>query len=70
MNISKSINIARANAEINQKDLSLIIGVSQQFLSGLSTGRLSASITMIERLAKSMDYSVSEFIALGEEKAA
>ena len=66
MNISKSINIARANAEINQKDLSLIIGVSQQFLSGLSTGRLSASISMIERLAKSMDYSVSEFIALGE----
>lgn len=70
MNISKSINLALAHAGINQKELSQVMGVSQQFLSGMATGRVNASLSMVVRLAEALDYRVSEFIALGEEKAA
>ena len=66
MNIPKSIKIALIQCSLEQQELAKIIGVAPQFISGLATGSRNASINMIQKIAKALDYSVSEFIALGE----
>lgn len=66
MNIPKSIKIALIHANIPQTDLAIVIGVTSQHLSAVATGRKSCSIALLDKLAKGMDYKVSEFIALGE----
>ena len=68
MNIGKSIKLALIHTNTEQKELAQIMGVTKQFVSGLSTGSRPASINMIKRLAEALDYKVSEFIALGEEQ--
>ena len=66
MNIGKSVNKALAEREMTRKCLSDKSGVSQSYLSQIVGGNFTPKITTIERLAKATDYSVSEFIALGE----
>ena len=69
MNISRSLRIAYAVKGINQMEAAEAIGLSQPQLSNISVRNSCLTITL-EKIAKGLGYSVSEFIALGEEKAA
>ena len=69
MNITKSIKVACALQGINQCEAAHAVGMSQPQLSNIS-GKNDCIASTLERIAKGLGYSVSEFIALGEEKAA
>ena len=69
MDISRSLKIACAVKGLNQSEAAEQVGLSQSQLSNISI-RNSCITSTLERIAKRLGYSVSEFIALGEEKAA
>ena len=69
MNITKSIRVACAIRGFNQQEAAFEIGMSQPQLSNI-TIRNDCITSTLGRIAKGLGYSVSEFIALGEEKAA
>lgn len=66
MNIGKAINVALAQREMSRQDLSEKANVTRPYLSNVINGKMHPKITTVERLAKAMGYSASEFIALGE----
>lgn len=68
MNIGKSVKIALAQREMQGKDLAIEMGVSQGYISGLATGRLSPNVRVLTKLAVTLGYSVSDFVALGESE--
>jgi transcriptional regulator with XRE-family HTH domain len=70
MNVGKSIKIALINSEMKSKDLADKMGVSPSYISGLANASKNPSIVTVMRIAIALDLQVSEFIALGEEKAA
>ena len=69
MNISKSVKIACAMKVINQTEAAEAMGFSQAQLSRIVRFNNCTTETL-KKLAAGLNYSVSEFIALGEEKAA
>ena len=69
MNISKSIKVACAMKGVNQKEAAKSAGLSQPQLSAISI-RNGCITSTLEKIASGLGFSVSEFIALGEEKAA
>ena len=69
MNISKSIKVACAIRGVNQSEAAESAGLSQPQLSNISI-RNGCITSTLEKIAVGLGYSVSEFIALGEEKAA
>jgi len=69
MDISRSLRIAYAMKGINQREAAEVIGLSQPQLSNISV-RNACITSTLEKIASGLGYSVSEFIALGEEKAA
>ena len=70
MNIGKSIKLALINKDIKSKDLAASMGVSGAYVSMLANNQKSPTTRLLSHIASSLGYSVSEFIALGEEKAA
>ncbi len=70
MNIGKSLKIALIEKDMKSKDLASSMGVSQPYVSSVANNSKSVSIRLISQMASCLGYSVSEFIALGEEKAA
>lgn len=69
MNISRSVSIACAMKGVNQSEAAHAAGLSQPQLSNI-TIRGACLTSTLEKIASGLGYSVSEFIALGEEKAA
>jgi len=67
VNISKSMKIAMAHRELNQKKLSKRSGISQVTISKISQNSSNPSLDIISKLANSMDYSLGDFIKLGED---
>ena len=70
MNIGKSIKLALLNKDVKSKDLAAKMGVSGAYVSLLANNKKSPTTRVLSHIASSLGYSVSEFIALGEEKAA
>ena len=70
MNIGKSLKIALIEKDMKSKDLASSMGVSQPYVSSVANNSKAVSIRLISQMASCLGYSVSEFIALGEEKAA
>lgn len=66
MNLSKSMKIAMAKRGINQTELASASGISAGTISKLSQSKGGLSMDTVERIAGAMDYSLGEFIALGE----
>lgn len=66
MHIGKSIRVALAMREKNQKWLSEKLGVSTAYVSALCTNNTTAGTGAIKRISEALDFSVSEFVALGE----
>ena len=70
MNIGKSIKHALVDKDIKAKDLAVELGVTPAYVSALSNGNKSAGARLLLKLSIVFGMPVSEFIALGEEKAA
>lgn len=67
MNIQRSISQAMLDRGIkNQKALSIKSGVGEVTISNIMNGKTSTSIDTIAKIASSLEYSLSEFYALGE----
>lgn len=67
MNISKSINIALAQKELFRSDLAEGIGVTPMTISRIYTSG-ACKFGMLKKMAGFFNMTVSEFVALGEEK--
>lgn len=68
MNVPKSLALAMAHRGVNDlAALSTISGVHQSTLSKIKNGKLNPSIEILEKIAHSMSYRVSEFCALSEK---
>ncbi len=70
MNIGRSLKIALAIRGKTQGDLAQELDCAQSNISYWTSRQSKINLSTVERLAAGLDYSVSEFIALGEEKAA
>lgn len=70
MNIGRSLKIALAIRGKTQFDLAKDLDCAQANISYWAGRQSKINLATVERLANGLDYSVSEFIALGEEKAA
>lgn len=66
MSASKSIKIAMVHADINQKELSALSGVSETTISQTLSGKTSPNTRTLSRLAKAMKMDYSALIKLGE----
>jgi len=66
MNIGKSLRIAMVKRDMGQQEVADKAGISRVYVSQICRNRAKVSQDLLERLAKAVDYSVSEFIALGE----
>lgn len=66
MCIKKSIKIAMVNADVNQKELSKLSGISETTISHTLSGTTSPNTKTLSRLAMAMNVSYSDLIKLGE----
>lgn len=66
MNFGKSIKVALAKAELNQRELAERMDVSHRFVNRMANAD-TARISTAEKFAKAFGMKVSEFLALGEE---
>lgn len=66
MNFGKSIKVALAKAELNQRELAEQMDVSHRFVNRMANAS-TARISTAEKFAKAFGMKVSEFLALGEE---
>jgi len=66
MNIKRSILIACAKKDKNQTELAEEAGMSQPQMS-IIMRRNSCQLGTLERISEALNYTVSDFIALGED---
>ena len=67
-NIKKSMKLAMAHRDINQKELSIASGVGELTISRISQEKIMPTMETIEKLATATDYTLIEFLALSEVK--
>jgi transcriptional regulator with XRE-family HTH domain len=70
MNIERSVKIGLAYQGWTQTRLADEMGVAQSNVSYWASRGTRLNMATVKRFADAFGYSVSEFIALGEEKAA
>lgn len=70
MDIQKSIRLALAHKGIRATELAAKMGVSDQYISAVITGKKQPNLQAIASMAMITGFKPSEFIALGEEIAA
>ena len=66
INIKKSIKVGCAIREMNQTELAELCDVNQPHISYITRVN-SCGLLMIDKMAKALGYTSSEFIALGEK---
>lgn len=69
MDIGQSLRLALAFRNKKATDLAKETGLGDSYLSLVKRGHRVPSMEVIKIIAESMDYRVSEFIALGETEA-
>jgi len=62
MTVKIRIKVLRAIKEITQAELSEKTGINQSAISEIESGKRSASIKMLERIAKGLDCKISDLI--------
>lgn len=68
MNLEKSTGLAMAHRGIkSQREAAELCDLNPMTISKILSGRGNASEYVINKLSNGFEYSVSEFIALGEE---
>ncbi len=70
MNLGRSLRIALAVRGMTQNDLAVKLDCAQSNISYWMSRQSRINLNTVQRLSEGLDYRVSEFIALGEEKAA
>lgn len=66
MNLRKSIKVALAQRDMEQKTLAEQLGMSQSSMSQLAAQESCTGATL-KKLAEAFGMKVSEFVALGED---
>lgn len=70
MDIGRSLKISLVMGNMTQTQLAEKMGCSQSNISYWASRNTKLHLETVEKMANALGYSVSEFIALGEEKAA
>ena len=70
MDISKSVQLALNHNEMRATELAAKMGVSNAYISQVINGEKMPSVQKLSAMASITGFSVSKFIALGEEVAA
>lgn len=63
----RRLKFLRKFRKISQWDLSRLSGIDRGYISEVENGRSAATIDLINRLAKALDFSPAEFLAFGKE---
>jgi transcriptional regulator with XRE-family HTH domain len=66
MNIGRSIKVACAQKDMNQRQLAELTGISTVTISHLISGKTQCKQSTLTRLSEAFKIPASEFIALGE----
>lgn len=66
MNVGRSLRVALAKKDMNQKDLAEKMGVSGAYVNKLANNK-SAGMGSVQKLSEFFDMPVSEFLKLGED---
>lgn len=67
MDLAASIRVALAYRGKNQSWLADQMGVHRSYVNQMAKGRVRPGMNQAEKIAGILDYSLSEFIALGEK---
>ncbi|OQY99618.1 MAG: hypothetical protein B6D41_00915 [Chloroflexi bacterium UTCFX4] len=65
--VSERIKLARIERDINQAQLAERMGVNQQMVAKLESGRVSVGIQTLDRVARALNKPISYFVADFEE---
>lgn len=65
INFSKNLRELRKSKRKTQKELSIISGISQSYISELELGYKSPTLKTLETLSVSLKVNLSELITLG-----
>jgi len=65
VNIAKSVRKGLIDRGLQQKDLAESLRCTSSHISNITNGK-TISLKGLEKIAKALDYKVSDFIALGE----
>ena len=66
--LGNRLKIARAEAEVSQEQLAILVGVTRQTISAIETGLYCPSALLAFRLAKQLEKRVDELFFLNGEK--
>ena len=64
--LKKSMKLAMAHRDMNQKELSIASGVGELTISRIAQEKIMPTMETIEKLAKGTDYTLIEFLALSK----
>lgn len=67
MDTAKSIRVALAMRGVSQPGLAEKVGVGTNYISRMANGRALLQGVLLEKVATTLGFKVSEFIALGED---
>jgi len=67
MGLSNTLKIQRAKLEINQSELSKMVGVSRQTISLIERGDYNPSITLVLKLTKVLGVPTEELFCYMED---
>lgn len=67
--LKNRLKVARAEKDISQEELSILVGVTRQTISSIETGQYCPSALLAFQLAKKLEKSVQDlfFLVGGEE---
>lgn len=68
MGLSNTLKIQRAKFEINQSELSKMVGVSRQTISLIERGDYNPSITLVLKLTKVLGVTTEELFIFKEDE--
>ena len=68
MDISLCLRLAMAHRNMNQADVAKKSGLGKLTISKIARGLSTPTMETVEKIAKSTDYTVNEFFALGGVK--
>ena len=58
--LGKAIIFRRRQQFISQEDFARKAGINRQYMSGIENGKRNVSVTILEKIAKALNISISE----------
>jgi transcriptional regulator with XRE-family HTH domain len=60
--ILSNLKLIRKSKRLSQAELAQLVGVRQQYISDLETGRFEGSLSKLRRVAKALNVKISDLI--------